>query len=47
VRVLIDGALEAGVYDVEFQAGDLASGLYLYRLETEAGVQVRPMILMK
>ncbi len=47
VRVLMDGTVEAGVYDIEFQAGSLASGLYLYRLETEAGVQVRPMILMK
>ncbi|MEZ4702672.1 MAG: T9SS type A sorting domain-containing protein [Rhodothermales bacterium] len=47
VRVLIDGTVDAGAHEVEFNAGTLASGLYLYRLETRAGVQVRPMVLMK
>lgn len=47
VKVLVDGALASGFHDIAFEAGDLASGMYLYRLETPTGVLVRPMTLLK
>ncbi len=47
VSVLIDGTITDGYHEVAFDAGTLASGMYLYRLETPAGVQVRPMTLLK
>ena len=47
VKVLVNGTLEAGVHEVSFEAGSLSSGMYLYRLETPAGVQVRKMTLLK
>ena len=37
VRVLVEGVREAGVYEVVFEASDLPSGTFLYRLETSKG----------
>ncbi|MFU8859221.1 MAG: T9SS type A sorting domain-containing protein [Cyclonatronaceae bacterium] len=37
----------AGTQLVEYNASDLASGVYLYRLVTETGVQTRKMTLIK
>ena len=45
--VLIDGVRQAGVHEVVFEAGDLPSGTYLYRLETPQGSFVKMMQLMK
>ena len=47
VKVLIDGSLPGGLHQASFEAANLASGMYLYRLETPAGVHVRPMTLLK
>ena len=47
VKVLIDGTMNDGFHEASFEAGSLASGMYLYRLETPNGVQVRPMTLLK
>jgi hypothetical protein len=51
VATLVDGRQEAGAYDVRILAGDggltLASGMYLYRLETGSTISIRKMILMK
>ena len=47
VRVLVDGTREAGTHEVVFEAGNLPSGTYLYRLETPAGSFVQMMQLMK
>ena len=47
VKVLIDGTISEGFHEASFEAGSLASGMYLYRLETPQGVQVRPMTLLK
>ncbi|HMB92792.1 MAG TPA: T9SS type A sorting domain-containing protein, partial [Rhodothermales bacterium] len=48
VRVLVDSAnLSAGTHQVTFEASDLASGTYLYRLETPQQTISRRMVLMK
>ena len=47
VQVLADGHLGAGPHEVRFDAGHLASGVYLARLETAAGVSVQRMTLTK
>ena len=47
VRVLLDGVREAGTHEVVFDASDLPSGTYLYRLETPQGSFGRTMLLAK
>jgi len=37
----------AGQFDVRFDAARLSSGLYVYRLESKAGVQSKSMLLIK
>jgi minor extracellular serine protease Vpr len=45
--VLIDGELEPGIHSVRFDAGNLSSGLYFYRLEAANRTQTRSMILLR
>jgi len=47
VRTLVDETLEAGEHNVAFDAGNLASGVYLYRLHTDNFVSVRKMVLAR
>jgi len=47
VQLLVDRAMEAGTHQVVFDASDLPSGTYLYRLETAQGTLVRTMLLVK
>ncbi len=47
VRVLTDGVLGAGENPIRFDAQNLASGIYFYRLETEEKVVTRTMTLVK
>ena len=47
VQVLHDGVTSAGSYEIDFRAGALASGQYLYRLETPHGSVSRKMTLVK
>lgn len=44
---LVDEIKSAGKYKVEFNASNLSSGLYLYRLEAAGQTQVKKMILLK
>jgi hypothetical protein len=37
----------AGIYDVNFNASGLSSGMYLYKLQAGNFVETRKMILMK
>lgn len=47
VQVLVEGRLGSGRHEVRFEARNLASGLYLARLETPDGVSVQRMMLAK
>ncbi len=46
VKVLVDQNQEKGLYEVEFDASNLASGIYFYRLEA-FNTSVKKMILLK
>ena len=47
VAVLVDAVQEAGAQEVRFDARDLPSGMYLYRLRVEDFVSVKKMVLLK
>ncbi len=47
VRTLVNSIQETGYYTVQFHAGDLPSGVYIYRLSAGAEVRTMKMILMK
>jgi hypothetical protein len=47
VAVLVDGAQVTGTYEVNFNASNLASGVYLYRLQVGTYTQTQKMLLMK
>lgn len=47
VAVLVDALQPAGEHTVRFEATDLPSGLYFYRLETPTQTQTRQMVLLK
>jgi len=47
VATLVDGLQSAGPHSVTFDASNLASGLYTYRLVSENTVMVRKMTLIK
>jgi len=44
---LINEKKNAGIYSVDFNAKDLPSGVYLYRLETNGYTQTKKMLLVK
>lgn len=47
VAVLIENFLEAGDHSIEFDASDLPSGIYMYRLQTDEISLTKKMILLK
>ncbi len=47
VAVLIDGPMPAGAHRVTFDASNLSSGVYIYRLQSAQGVLTRKMVLIK
>ena len=47
VATLVDEEKAAGVYDVRFEAGHLASGTYVCRLKAGDFVQARRLLLLK
>lgn len=47
VERLVDGVQPAGYHEVNFDAGNLPSGTYLYRLETPTGSFTKSLLLLK
>jgi penicillin amidase len=47
VAWLVNGLQTAGEHRVEFNAGNLASGLYVYRLQTPTSVLSRTLVIVK
>ncbi|MGB6033392.1 MAG: T9SS type A sorting domain-containing protein, partial [Bacteroidota bacterium] len=47
VATLIDGHMSAGAYTVRYNASDLPSGIYYYRMTAAESVITRKMLLVK
>ena len=47
VETLVNDFKEAGIYKIYFNAGELSSGIYFYKLETGYFYQVHKMILLR
>jgi len=47
VSEIINSEIEAGKYEYEFNAVNLSSGVYFYRLKTDDYISVKKMILIK
>lgn len=47
VATLVDEYKEPGKYKIEFDASNLPSGVYIYRLQTDAFTNTKKMILLK
>lgn len=47
VAVLVNGFSQAGFYEVTFDASNLSTGVYLYKLQSANSVQTKKMMLLK
>jgi hypothetical protein len=47
VRTLISEKQEQGNYEIDFEGGDLASGIYLYKMQAGTFSQVKKMLILK
>jgi hypothetical protein len=47
VETLIDGEMQSGYHEVNFDASRLASGVYLYQLQAGEYISIRKMVLIK
>jgi hypothetical protein len=47
ITELVNGKLEAGHYNYQWNASNLATGMYIYELRTDNFVSVKKMLLMK
>lgn len=47
VETVFNGFVRTGQHEVRFNAEDLPSGIYMYKLTAQAGVEVRKMTLIK
>ncbi|MBI5216398.1 MAG: T9SS type A sorting domain-containing protein [Ignavibacteriae bacterium] len=47
VAMIVNEELHPGVYDRKWNASNIPSGVYFYRLSTDAGSQVKKLVLMR
>lgn len=47
ITTLIDKEMESGFYNIPFNAANLSSGTYIYRIQTEGITQTKKMLLVK
>lgn len=47
IKDLINDKLDAGIHSINFDGSELASGVYVYRLEAGKNVSIKKMILIK
>jgi hypothetical protein len=47
IATLVNGVVEAGYHTVTFNAADLASGIYFYRIVAGKFVQTRKLVVLK
>jgi len=47
VATLVDEEKVAGIYEAEFSAANLASGIYIYRLQTADFISTKKMVLLR
>ncbi|MDY0082521.1 MAG: T9SS type A sorting domain-containing protein, partial [Ignavibacteriaceae bacterium] len=47
VAILVNEQKEPGFYEVSWNASNLASGVYIYRLQTGSFVSVKKMMLLR
>jgi len=47
VKTLVNEFKQVGTYEVQFNASEIASGIYLYRIESGSFIQTKKMILLK
>jgi 5-hydroxyisourate hydrolase-like protein (transthyretin family) len=47
VAVLVNDKLQAGTYEISFDAGNLSSGVYFYTLKAGDYTDTKPMVLIK
>ena len=47
VRKIVNEKMEAGTHHVQFDAGGLPSGVYLYRIESDGCTVSRKMVILK
>jgi len=47
VQTLVNGNLEAGYYEVNFNAANLVSGVYIYRIQSGDFTQTKKLLLLK
>jgi hypothetical protein len=44
---LVNESLKPGTYEVDFNASDIASGIYFYTLETQSFTITKKMLIIK
>jgi hypothetical protein len=47
IKTLVNEVKEAGTYTINFNASELNSGMYIYKIETGSFTQTRKMTLVK
>jgi photosystem II stability/assembly factor-like uncharacterized protein len=47
VQTLVNGEMAAGYHEVRFDGSNLASGVYLYRIQAAGFVQIRKLMILK